>query len=45
MRDICAVVLTALLVAAVAGTAYVMLERQYNARDITDISAHRHKSW
>ncbi|MCX7309346.1 MAG: hypothetical protein NTZ72_15960 [Afipia sp.] len=39
VRDVCAFVFTLLLVSAVIGTAYFLRERQYTARDITDMSS------
>jgi len=46
VRDICALVFAALLVGAVLGTGYMMLERHYSARDMTDMSSsHRRSGW
>jgi hypothetical protein len=45
VRDICAFLLTVLLVGAVLGTGYVMRESHYSARDMTDMSSRRHVSW
>lgn len=41
MRDISAIVFVVLLTAAVLVTGYVLQERHYSARDMTDMSAHR----
>lgn len=45
-RDIWAFLFAVLLVGAVLGTGYVLRERHYGARDMTDMSSsRRHVGW